>query len=91
LPPEKQYLITRRVPSLRRARALALGDEKEEVLESGGDAAGGEGWLAMQADHAHHEEAAVESLSRQASGEAVPEEAAAGAAALRPRALWRAR
>jgi len=50
LPANKQYLITRNVPSLRRAHTYALADATEEVIQSGdGDE---EGWLSThsQAD-----------------------------------------
>ena len=56
LPEGKQYLITRNVPSLRRAHTYALADAKEEVIrsEGAGDMQDGEGWLSThsQADMA---------------------------------------
>lgn len=47
LPPNKQFLITRNVPSLRRAHTYALADAKEVVIESQADDP--EGWLATHA------------------------------------------
>jgi len=54
LPPNKQYLITRNVPSLRRAHTYALADAKEEMLPSEAADGGSEGWLST------HSEADVE-------------------------------
>lgn len=45
LPDGKQFLITRNVPSMRRAHTYALADAQEEVLK--GDA---EGWLSTHSD-----------------------------------------
>jgi len=43
LPDDKQYLVTRKVPSLRRANTYALADAKESVVETG--ELESEGWL----------------------------------------------
>lgn len=57
LPDEKQFLITRNVPSLRRAHTYALADAKEEVIRAAGSGEmdDGEGWLSThsQADVEH--------------------------------------
>lgn len=52
LPEDKQFLITRNVPSLRRAHTYALSDAKEEVLRGTGPGAldDGEGWLSTHSD-----------------------------------------
>jgi len=47
LPKEKQYLITRNVPSLRRANTYELADAKETLVEPSDD---GDGWLSTHAD-----------------------------------------
>jgi ubiquitin-like-conjugating enzyme ATG3 len=49
LPPNKQYLITRNVPSLRRAHTYALADAKEEMLMTG-DGGAGDGWLSTHSE-----------------------------------------
>ena len=54
LPENKQYLITRNVPSLRRAHTYALSDAQEEVIKNDGEgagAAGEEGWLSTHSEH----------------------------------------
>jgi len=47
LPPDKQFLITRNVPSMRRANTYSLAEAREIVVESEGD---GEGWALTHAD-----------------------------------------
>jgi ubiquitin-like-conjugating enzyme ATG3 len=44
LPKDKQFLITRNVPSLKRAHTYALADAKEEVVENGSELAD-TGWV----------------------------------------------
>jgi len=74
LPADKQFLITRNVPSLQRAHTYAMSDAKEEVLDATGD----EGWLATHTDaptQAMSEEAqpieqAVQALSLSSSNTA---------------------
>lgn len=62
LPENKQFLITRNVPSLRRAHTYALADAKEEVIRTDAADAGAmqdaEGWLSThsQADMARNRE-----------------------------------
>uniref|UniRef100_A0A7S3YI19 Autophagy-related protein 3 n=1 Tax=Lotharella globosa TaxID=91324 RepID=A0A7S3YI19_9EUKA len=47
LPKDKQFLITRNVPSLKRATDYALSDAKETVVEDGH---GDEGWVSTHTD-----------------------------------------
>lgn len=51
LPENKQYLITRNVPSLRRAHTYALSDAQEEVIKNEGAGASEEGWLSTHSEH----------------------------------------
>eukprot|EP00455_Lapot_gusevi_P002350 TRINITY_DN10928_c0_g2_i1.p1 TRINITY_DN10928_c0_g2~~TRINITY_DN10928_c0_g2_i1.p1 ORF type:complete len:317 (-),score=80.58 TRINITY_DN10928_c0_g2_i1:286-1236(-) len=47
LPPDKQFLVTRNVPSLKRASEYSLADEKEEDVQVDDD----EGWTATHLNH----------------------------------------
>lgn len=51
LPKDKQFLITRNVPSMRRAHTYSLAEAREELVEAGeGEGSGSEGWALTHAD-----------------------------------------
>lgn len=52
LPPNKQFLITRNVPSLQRANTYSMMEAKEEMVDAAdGDALDTDGWLSTHSDN----------------------------------------